>query len=92
MLRCEIKLQVLFAVIWDTFQLSIWKSHHLGHKSVAMVKEAKAASFDKLTVVTVGIKKTNLETGTKRWLFTSEWRTALEIIISILFYTHISYS
>lgn len=39
MLRCEIKLQVLFGVIWDIFQLSIWKSCHSGQGSVAMGKQ-----------------------------------------------------
>lgn len=39
MLRCEIKLQVLFRVIWDILQLSIWKSCHSGQGSVAMGKQ-----------------------------------------------------
>jgi hypothetical protein len=39
MLRCEIKLQVLLRVIWDIFQLSIWKSCHSGQESVAMGKQ-----------------------------------------------------
>lgn len=39
MLRCEIKLQVLFRVIWDIFLLSIWKSRHSGQGFVAMGKQ-----------------------------------------------------
>lgn len=39
MLRCKIKLQVLFRVIWDILQLSIWKSCHSGQGSVAKGKQ-----------------------------------------------------
>lgn len=39
MLRCKIKLQVLFRVIWDILQLTIWKSCHTGQGSVAKGKQ-----------------------------------------------------
>lgn len=61
MLRCKIKLRVLFRVIWDILQLTIWKSCHTGQGSVKP-RETKASPFDKLAVVTVSRKEKKKKT------------------------------
>lgn len=89
MFRGEIKLQVLSAVIWDTFQLSIWKSRHLGHQSVAMGKQKLHLTSRQLFQLQ---RKTDLETGIGRCMFTGDWRTVLEMIAFFVFDRHFSYS
>lgn len=81
MLRCKIKLQVLFRVIWDILQLSIWKSCHSGQGSIAKGKQKlhHLTSWQLLQFVEKKKRKNTLETGIGRWSFTRDWLTGLEI-------------
>lgn len=80
MLRCKIKVQVLFRVIWGILQLSIWKSCHSGQGSVAKGKQKlhHLTSWQLLQFVEKE-KRNTLETGIGRWSFTRDWLTGLEI-------------
>lgn len=79
MLRCKIKLQVLFRVIWDILQLTIWKSCHTGQGSVAKGKQKLHHLTSWQLLQFVEKKKNSLETGIGRWSFTRDWLTGLEI-------------